>query len=111
MAKAYTLEEILKNRIRIKTINPETKFIDIYNLCREFGELIFFDVLTCKRPLVYASFVNREDACAAMKKINEETIMDAVFSNETKKSYPNKSFVLDLSNLDDLEIECKTKVN
>lgn len=104
MAKAYTLDEIHQNRIRIKSIG-DTEFIQIYNLCSDFGDLMFFDVLPCKRSLVYASFVHRKDAFDAMTKINNDTTMEASFSNERNKQHQNVNelFVLDISMLDTLD--------
>lgn len=104
MTKSYTLSEIHQNRLRIKSIQKNVKFLEVYNICISFGELMFFDVLACIRPLVYASFVNRKDAFAALQKINNETLMEASFSNESSNKYTSDEvFVLDLQFLDECE--------
>lgn len=104
MTKSYTLDEIHQNRIRIKSIPKNIKFLEVYKICVSFGELMFFDVLSCTRPLVYASFVNRKDAYAALQKINSETLMEASFSNESSNKYSNDEiFVLDLNVLEECE--------
>lgn len=106
MTKSYTLTEIHQNRLRIKSIPKNLKFLEVYKICVSFGELMFFDVLACVRPLVYASFVNRHDAFAALQKINAETLMEASFSNESSNKYLNDEiFVLDLQFLDECEKE------
>lgn len=102
-AKSYTAEEIYQNRIRIKSIK-DTKFIEIYDFCRNFGEIMFIDVLVSIRPLVFVSFVHREDAFAALAEINEKTSMVAAIFNEQSKKYnSNDLFVLDLTKLDEFE--------
>lgn len=104
MTKSYTLAEIHQNRLRIKSIPKNFKFLEVYKICVSFGELMFFDVLACIRPLVYASFVNRKDAFAALEKINAETLMEASFSNESSNKYSNDEiFLLDLKFLDECE--------
>lgn len=99
MSKSYTLKEIQKNRIRIRPIRREQLFSEICELCRSCGELMFIDILACHRSVVYASFVNREDANAAIEKITRETSMSASFNlpNEESKTYDNEVFVLDIS--------------
>lgn len=101
--KSYTFEEINENKIRIRSIKDK-KFIEVYDFCRNFGEIMFIDILACERSFVYVSFVHRKDAFAALTKINEETSMEAAFSKESSKEhYSNEFFVLDLSKLDELE--------
>lgn len=104
MTKSYTLEEIHQNRLRIKSIPKNVKFLEVYKICVSFGELMFFDVLACIRPLVYASFVNRKDAFTALQKINNETLMEASFSNESSNKYSSDEvLVLDLNFLEECE--------
>lgn len=104
MTKSYTLEEIHQNRLRIKSIPKNLKFLEIYKICASFGEIMFFDVLSCSRPLVYASFVNRKDAFAALQQINDTTLMVAAFSNETSNNFSDDQvFVLDLTGFDEFE--------
>lgn len=104
MTKSYTLAEIHQNRLRIKSIPKNLKFLEVYEICVSFGELMFFDVLACIRPLVYASFVNRNDAFAALQKINNETLMEASFSNESSNKHSgDELFVLDLTILEECE--------
>lgn len=103
MSKTYTFEEICQNRVRIKKLGEKT-FIEIYDFCRNFGEIIFFDVLVCARPFVYVSFLHREDADAAMTKINEESSMVAIlFIDQSSNTYSNEFFVLDISKLEEFE--------
>lgn len=110
MTKSYTLAEIHQNRLRIKSIPKNVKFLEIYNLCSSFGELMFFDVLSCVRPLVYASFVNRKDAFAVLVKINGDKLMEASFSNELSGKYSNEMvFVLDLTVFEEFEKNRSTK--
>lgn len=100
---SYTFEEILENRIRIKQIKDK-KFLSIFKLCKSFGELMFFDVLPRKRSFVYASYVQREDAIAAMTTINSTTNMIAEFNAIKERESENQLYVLDITKLDEFEM-------
>lgn len=104
MTKSYSLQEIHQNRLRIKSIPKNVKFLEIYKICASFGELMYFNVLSCSRSLVYVSFVNRTDAFSALNEINNDTLMEASFSNEFSDKYSKDDvFVLDLTALEDCE--------
>lgn len=102
MSKSYTLKEICENRAKIKSIHKDISFNQISKICTNCGELMFFDVLMCQRPIVYASFVNRNDAIEAVRKINDKTTMSASLdlpkeTNAQQYTNTENKFVLDIS--------------
>lgn len=109
MSKSYTFEEIMENRVKIRAIKKDVLYSEVIEICQSCGELMYIDALICQRSVIYASFVQREAANAAIKKINEiKNIMFASIALTADEYYPtNKSFVLDISEskLNEMEAE------
>lgn len=102
----------VNNRIQIKHIPQNITDAELYNLCAEFGEILFYDVLNCKRNLVFVTYLHATNAKNAIDSINMCTKMKASSHTQTGNDIlKQNNLTVDSKYLELQNMPCKGGIN